>query len=125
MYDESVQKSYGIENLSYRDESRKSDYLLTRTSGSSTFHMPVDMDECGFIYPSELTELICTDALPEREQDKYTQQEIDKKVEDLKYDVEEYIKDAQITFKDKGSDIDPDMKILNAEHLFASMVNNE
>ena len=118
-------KSCGLENVSFREPTRTDDYLLTRVSGSSTFNIPITMEETSYMFPSELTELICTDTLAERENDTYSQTEIDNKIEDLEKDVEQYAKDATVSIVDKPSDIDPNMLLLNSEHLIFSTVNNE
>lgn len=96
-------KSYGIENLAFRDPTRNEDYLLTRVQGAPSFNMPANMAECSYAFPSELTEMICTDTLRERDNDTYTQTEVDNKFEDLVLDVKQTISKAVINSADKGS----------------------
>lgn len=88
-----VKKSYAVMNLSYRDETRTDDYLLERVEGKSTFNIPINMEETQFMYASELTELICQDTLRELETDRYTQQEIDQMLQDLRFDILSLLKE--------------------------------
>lgn len=80
--------NYAVMNLSYRDNTRTDDYLLERVQGSPTFFMPANMDEeLHCMFPSELTELICQDTLRELETDRYTSQEIDNMLQDLRFEI--------------------------------------
>lgn len=55
-----AKKSYGIENLSFNDYTRNEDYILIRNASNvGIVNFPVDMPECNYMFPSELTELIC------------------------------------------------------------------
>lgn len=67
-----AKKSYGVMNMSYRDESRKEDYLLYKTATESKLNIPINMPSCGVMYPTELTNMICTDTLREYETDTYS-----------------------------------------------------
>lgn len=83
-----ARKTYAVMNLSYRDNSRTDDYLLEKVSHESKFFMPANMDEeIQCMYPSELTELICQDTLREIETERYTCQEIDNMLEDLRLEI--------------------------------------
>ena len=63
-------KSYAIMNMSYKDNTREGDYLLEEVDGKPSFNMPVNMNETQFMYPSDLTEFICQDALRSLETEK-------------------------------------------------------
>lgn len=83
-----VKKSFAVMNLAYRDKTRTDDYLLERVQGrNSMFSIPLDMQEFQYMYASDLTELICQDALREQETDKYTKQELDNILQDLRFEI--------------------------------------
>lgn len=90
-----AKKAYSVMNLAYRDETRTDDYLLERVQGSSTFNMPPGMGDTHFMYAGELTQMICTDVLRELETDRYTQQEIDNKLQDLKLEILSLLKEEE------------------------------
>jgi hypothetical protein len=46
------------------------------------------------MFPSQLTEMICTDTLKERENDTYSQKDVDKKIEDLNLEITDMITKA-------------------------------
>lgn len=58
-------KSYGVMNISYTDESRTEDYLLEETEGATSFNIPPKLPMCGYMFPSEFTELIASETLAE------------------------------------------------------------
>lgn len=110
-------KSYGIENMSFRDKTRDKDYLLTRIPGAEEFHIPVNMEETSYMFPSELTEIICKDNLIERTLDRYTAGQIENLAEDLKIEVQNYIKKAATQFVDEAPKDDDGTLLLNADSL--------
>ena len=61
-------KTYAVMNMSYRDETRTEDYLLTKTANEKRLNIPVNIPEYGIMYPDELTTVICTDTLREHNQ---------------------------------------------------------
>ena len=89
-----AKKSYAVMNMAYRDETRTDDYLLERVQGKPSFNFPVNMGETQYMYTSELTEMICQNTLSEIENDQYTQQEINNKLQDLCLDIERHANDV-------------------------------
>lgn len=110
-------KSYGIENMSFRDSSRAQDYLLVRIPGAEEYHIPVNMAETSYMFPSELTEIICKDNLIERELDRYTAEEIENLAEDMKIEVQNYIKKAATKFVDEAPKDDDGTLLIKADSL--------
>lgn len=57
-----VKESFGVGNLSYKDNSNDSDYLLTSTNNKVTkYNFPVSGPEYNTMFPSELIEFTSTD----------------------------------------------------------------
>ena len=113
-------KSFAVMNMAYRDVTRESDYLLERVQGKPTFNIPVNMKETQYMYASVPTEMICQDTLRELENDQYTQQEIDLKIQDLQLDIERHINDMiAIGTQDE---IDVKHKPVNEERLILNVL---
>ena len=84
---------YNVGNLSYRDDTRKEDYLLEREEGKSTFYFPKDVVDYGFVTAGNHTEFSCESNLKDRITDQYTKQELNNVLDDFKFDMIEYIKE--------------------------------
>lgn len=111
-------KALGISNLSFNDDTRKDDYLLT-FEGSDIprkFNLPLDTS-CQRMYPSTKTEFICDDESMESMY--YNTEEMDKLLDDLSYDIKLHVADmfsvASI----------PTSTIKNDDQLFMQIVNRE
>ena len=46
-------KNYAVTNLSYKDETRESDYLLVDAGNDGTFSIPDTMDVMPVMFPSD------------------------------------------------------------------------
>lgn len=97
-----IPKSYGIENLSFRDDSRTADYNLVRVQGSTTFNFPINGPECTYAFPSVLTEMSCTESMEMYENDRYTKQEIDNLIQDIEIEATDRLNKKKVNVKDKS-----------------------
>ena len=117
----SVKPSYAIMNISYRDKTRDTDYLLTRVQGKTKFFLPASMPESQFMFPSEPTEFICKDFSKERELDQYSQEEIDNKIEDLTIEINQHINDNISTVYPESDHVKDNCPV-NAERLILNIL---
>lgn len=121
-------KSYGIQNLSYRDRTRTEDYNLVRVKGKSTYEFPVNGPECTYAFPSIFTEMTCTESTQLLDTDRYTQQEFDNLVEDLKYDTLEKIDNTvvEVDLREKAeADLVGTIDLFGTKIMINKVVNEE
>ena len=84
-------KSYGLENVSYRDTERTEDYLLVREPSASTFNFPKNVHPYSYMFPAFKAEFYATETLEERTLAKYTKGEVDDLIQDFTIDVTDFI----------------------------------
>ena len=56
-------KNYAVTNLSYKDETRKSDYLYVEAGGEGNFNIPDSMDVMPVMFPSDEIDFTSQDTL--------------------------------------------------------------
>lgn len=81
-----------IGNLTYRDESRVKDYLITRT-GRGHFNLPLNLNGYTFMYPGTRKDLICQSTLDESKGYTYTRDMMNAKLEKFEDEMNELIED--------------------------------
>lgn len=81
-----------IGNLTYRDESRTKDYLITRT-GRGYFNLPMNLNGYTFMYPGTRKDIICQSTLDEAKGYTYTRDMVNEKFEKFKDEMELMIED--------------------------------
>lgn len=82
-----MDKSFAVENLSYRDDTREDDFLLKRVqTGNNKFYYPKNGPEFTYSVPSVMTQITCTESIEEINADMYTEVEISNMLEDIEMD---------------------------------------
>lgn len=83
-----AKKSYGISNVSYRDDERIDDFLLVRENGKENFVVPRNINSYGYMFPSPEIDQYPTG----RDTDNvYTRREMDNIIQDMTIDVTTFI----------------------------------